>query len=202
MAGYSLSRKELMGRKFIMILFTFTLFFNGGMIPNYLLVRSLGLINTIGAMVLPGAVSIWYLIIARTYFMSNIPDELFEAASVDGCDSLYFFFKIALPISKALTAVMVLFYAVGHWNAFFNALIYLESSSKHPLQLVLRNILLINQGGDASLLADAEDMVLRQKLADILRYGIIVVSSLPMLCVYPFIQRYFVKGVMIGSIKG
>ncbi len=201
-AGYSLSRKELMGRKPIMILITFTMFFNGGMIPNYMLVSGLGLKDSLWAMILPNAVSIWNLIIARTYLSTNIPDELFEAASMDGCGTIRFFFKIVLPLSSALTAVLVLFYAVAHWNAFFNALIYLESSSKYPLQLVLRNILLINQSGDSSMLADTEDLVLRQKLADLLKYGVIVVSTLPVLCIYPFVQKYFVKGVMIGAVKG
>lgn len=201
-AGYSLSRKELMGRKLIMKLLTFTMFFNGGMIPNYLLVAGLGLKDTLWAMILPNAVSVWNLIIARTYLSTNIPDELFEAASMDGCGTIRFFFRIVLPLSSALTAVMVLFYAVAHWNAFFNALIYLESSAKYPLQLVLRNILLINQSGDSSMLADAEDLVLRQKLSDLLKYGVIVVSTLPVLCIYPFVQKYFVKGVMIGAVKG
>ena len=200
--AFALSRRDLLMRKQIMILLTFTLFFNGGMIPNYLLVSGLGLKNSIWAMILPNAVSVWNLIIARSFFITNIPDELMEAAEIDGCDSLRFFFRIALPLSLALVAVMLLFYAVTHWNAFFNALLYLDNSSSHPLQLVLRNLLLVNQASDPAMLADAEDMILRQKLADLLKYGIIVVSTLPVLCLYPFVQRYFVKGVMIGAIKG
>lgn len=203
MAGaYPLSRKELLGRKQIMVLLTFTMFFNGGMIPNYLLVNGLGLKNTIWAMVLPTAISVWNLIIARSYFASTIPDELVEAAEIDGCGSLRFFFTMALPLSKALTAVMVLFYAVSHWNAFFNALLYLDKSTMHPLQLVLRDLLLVNQGVDSSMMADAKEMQLRQKLADLLKYGAVVVSTLPVLCIYPFIQKYFVKGVMVGAVKG
>ena len=134
--------------------------------------------------------------------MSTIPDELVEAAEIDGCGSLRFFFTMALPLSKALTAVMVLFYAVSHWNAFFNALLYLDKSAMHPLQLVLRDLLLVNQGVDSSMMADAKEMQLRQKLADLLKYGAVVVSTLPVLCIYPFIQKYFVKGVMVGAVKG
>ena len=201
-AAFPLSRRELMGRKQIMMLLTFTMFFNGGMIPNYLLVKGLGLKNTVWAMVLPTAVSVWNLIIARSYFMSNIPDELVEAAEIDGCGSLRFFFTMALPLSKALTAVMVLFYAVSHWNSFFDALLYLDKSSMHPLQLVLRDLLLVNQGVDSSMFADAKEMQLRQKLADLLKYGAVVVSTLPVLCIYPFIQKYFVRGVMVGAVKG
>lgn len=201
-AAFPLSRRELMGRKLIMRLLTFTMFFSGGMIPNYLLVLNLGLKNTIWAMILPTAVSVWNLIIARSYFISTIPDELIEAAEIDGCGSLRFFFTMALPLSKALTAVMVLFYAVAHWNEFFNALLYLDKSSMHPLQIVLRDLLLVNQGVDASMMADAEEMQLRQKLADLLKYGAVVVTTLPVLAIYPFIQKYFVKGVMVGAVKG
>lgn len=201
-AAFPLSRRELMGRKTIMKLITFTMFFSGGMIPNYLLVLNLNLKNTIWAMVLPTAVSVWNLIIARSYFMSTIPDELIEAAEIDGCGSLRFFFTMALPLSKALTAVMVLFYAVAHWNEFFNAMLYLDKSAMHPLQIVLRDLLLVNQGVDSSMLADAEEMQLRQKLADLLKYGAVVVTTLPVLAIYPFIQKYFVKGVMVGAVKG
>lgn len=201
-AAFPLSRRELLGRKTIMKLLTFTMFFSGGMIPNYLLVLNLNLKNTIWAMVLPTAVSVWNLIIARSYFMSTIPDELIEAAEIDGCGSLRFFFTMALPLSKALTAVMVLFYAVAHWNEFFNAMLYLDKSSMHPLQIVLRDLLLVNQGVDSSMLADAEEMQLRQKLADLLKYGAVVVTTLPVLAIYPFIQKYFVKGIMVGAVKG
>ena len=201
-AAYPLSRQYLLARKQIMILLTFTMFFNGGMIPNYLLVRGLGLKNTIWAMVLPTAVSVWNLIISRSYFITNIPEDLVGAAEIDGCGSLRFFFYITLPLSKALTAVMILFYAVMHWNEFFNALLYLDKSNMHPLQLVLRDLLLVNQGVDNSMMADAKEMQLRQKLADLLKYGAVVVSTLPVLVIYPFIQKYFVKGVMVGAIKG
>ena len=200
--AYALSRRELFLRKQIMILITFTLFFNGGMIPNYLLVSGLGLKNTLWAIILPTALSVWNLIIAKTFYESTIPLELNEAAEVDGCGTLRFFFTIVLPLSLSLVAVMALFYAVAHWNAFFNALIYLDHAGMHPLQLVLRDLLLINMGGDSSMLGEAQDGLARQKLADLLKFGVIIVSTIPVLCIYPFIQRYFVKGVMIGSVKG
>lgn len=201
-SGYALSRKDLKGRRFIMGMLTFTMFFNGGMIPTYMLVKGIGLMNTFWAMIIPNAVSVFNIIIARTYFESNIPAEMHEAAFIDGCGNLKFFFSIALPLSKALTAVMVLFYAVGHWNSFFNALIYLKDEKMHPLQLILRNILLVNQSNDASMLSDVREMVERQKAAELIKYGVIVVSSLPVLMLYPFVQKYFVKGVMVGSVKG
>jgi len=178
------------------------MFFSGGMIPTYMLVKSLGITNTVWAMVLPNAMSVWNMMIAKTFFSTSIPDELLEAAFLDGCGNLRFFSLIVLPLSKAIIAVMVLFYAVAHWNSFFNALIYLESQTKYPLQLVLRNILLVNQMNDASMLDDISAVIERQKLAELLKYGIIIVSSVPILILYPFIQKYFVRGVMIGSIKG
>ena len=201
-SGYVLSRKDLIGRNVILFFFTFTMFFSGGMIPTYMLVKSLGITNTVWAMVLPNAMSVWNMMIAKTFFSTSIPDELLEAAFLDGCGKLRFFSLIVLPLSKAIIAVMVLFYAVAHWNSFFNTLIYLESQTKYPLQLVLRNILLVNQMNDASMLDDISAVIERQKLAELLKYGIIIVSSVPILILYPFIQKYFVRGVMIGSIKG
>lgn len=201
-SGYVLSRKDLVGRQAILMVFTFTMFFSGGMIPTYMLVKNLNLTNTIWAMVLPNAMSVWNMMIAKTFFTTTIPDELLDAASIDGCGNLRFFSLIVLPLSKPIVAVMVLFYAVGHWNSFFNALIYLESQSKYPLQLVLRNILLVNQMNDAAMLDDITSIIERQKLAELLKYGIIVVSTIPILMLYPFIQKYFVTGIMIGSIKG
>ena len=201
-AGYCFSRGDFKGRKFFMLLFAFTMFFNGGMIPTYLLVFKLGIKDTIWAMVLPNAASVWNIIIARTFFQSNISKELENAAQIDGCGSIRFFFHIALPLSKALIAVLILFYAVGHWNAFFNALIYLESDELYPLQLILRNILLVNQAADPSMLGDVQDMIMFQKLADLIKYGIIVVAAVPVLILYAFMQKYFIKGVMVGSLKG
>jgi len=201
-SGYALSRKDLKLRCFVMGMFAFTLLFNGGLIPTYLVVKKLGILYTFWAMVIPNALSIFNVMIARTYFESNIPTDMFEAASIDGCGNLRFFFTIVLPLSETLIAVLVLFYAVSHWNAFFNALIYLNDEEMYPLQLILRNILIVNQATDSSMLSDVEEIIERQKAAELVRYGIIIVSSLPVLILYPFIQKHFVKGVMIGSLKG
>ncbi|NJL72833.1 MAG: carbohydrate ABC transporter permease [Candidatus Competibacteraceae bacterium] len=200
-AAYALSRKDLAGRNKLMLLITFTMLFNGGLIPTYILVRDLGIYNTIWAMVLPNAVGVWNVIIARTYFQTTIPDDLLDSSVIDGCSNAGFFLRIVLPLSGALVAIMVLFYAVGHWNAFFNALIYLQSETLYPLQLVLRNILIANQVSDG-MLSDLESVALQQRLADLIKYGVIIVASLPLLVLYPFLQKYFVKGVMIGAIKG
>lgn len=200
-AGYALSRKTLVGRQFFLIMFVFTMFFNGGMIPTYMVVSRLGLINTIWAMVLPNAMQVWNLMIARSFFESTIPEDLRSAAFIDGAGNLRFFFQIALPLSKAIVSVMVLFYAISHWNAFFNAFIYLESDALYPLQVILRDILISNQP-DPTMIDDIATLLEKQKVAEMLKYGLIVVASLPVLALYPFVQRYFVTGVMVGSIKG
>jgi len=199
-AGYALSRKELVGRNVMMMGVMFTMIFSGGMIPNYLLVRSLGLYNTMWALILPGAVSTWNLIVCRTFFQQNIPDELREAADLDGCGDTAFFLRVVLPLSASIIAVMVLFYAVSHWNSYYNALIYLSSTSKYPLQLVLRNILIVNTLDD--MVNDVSTQAAQQRMGDLIKYGMIIVSSLPLLILYPFLQKYFVQGVMIGAIKG
>ena len=199
-AAYSLSRKDLVGRNFLMMGVMITMIFSGGMIPNYLLVRNLKLYNTMWALILPGAVSSWNLIVARTFFQQNIPDELLEAAELDGCIDASFFFRIVLPLSHSIIAVMVLFYAVSHWNSYFNALIYLSSQSKYPLQLVLRNILIVNTLDD--MVNDVATQAAQQRMGDLIKYGMIILSSLPLLILYPFLQKYFVQGVMIGAIKG
>lgn len=199
-AAYSLSRKDLVGRNFLMMGVMITMIFSGGMIPNYLLVRNLKLYNTMWALILPGAVSSWNLIVARTFFQQNIPDELLEAAELDGCNDASFFFRIVLPLSHSIIAVMVLFYAVSHWNSYFNALIYLSSQSKYPLQLVLRNILIVNTLDD--MVNDVATQAAQQRMGDLIKYGMIILSSLPLLILYPFLQKYFVQGVMIGAIKG
>jgi putative aldouronate transport system permease protein len=199
--GYALSRKDLVGRNFFMALIVFTMFFEGGMIPTYLLVKSLGMINTMWALVIPGAVGVYHLIVTRTFFLSTIPDELLEAAVMDGCSNTRFFVRIVLPLSLPIVAVMVLFYAVMQWNSFFPALIYLRDEALYPLQLILRDILIANEVQD-QMVADLEELAEQQNLANLIKYGIIIVSSLPVLILYPFLQRYFVKGVMIGSIKG
>jgi putative aldouronate transport system permease protein len=201
LAGYALSRKDLVGRNAFMFLFTFTMFFSGGLIPTYLVVRKLGLINKIWALVLPNALSVYYLIIARTFFISNIPEELREAAVIDGCTNTRFFVSVVLPLSKAIVSVLSLFYAVVHWNSFFNAMIYIRDEDKYPLQFVLRGILLENEMRESmtQTIGDASDI---QNKADMIKYGVIIVASLPVLIAYPFAQRYFIKGMMIGSIKG
>lgn len=202
-AGYALSRKDLVGRDKIMMFILFTMFFSGGLIPTYLLVRNLGLIDTMWAVILPGAVSAYNLIIVRTFFQSNISQSLLEAAKIDGATNFQFFFKIAIPLSAPIIAVMILFHAVGHWNQYFDALIYLRNTALHPLQLVLRDILVLEQTKEIMEQgAMIDGMQQQQQLADLIKYGVVVVASLPMLVIYPFVQKHFVKGVMIGSVKG
>ena len=199
--AYALSRKDLKGRNVVMFLFTFTMFLSGGMVPTYMLVSKLRLIDTMWAMVLPGALSVYNLIVVRTFFQTNLPDELLEAAKVDGCSDLKFFWHIALKVSGTIIAVMVLFYAVGIWNSYFNAIMYMNSRSKMPLQAVLRDLLILNTVTN-ELPIDATETVSRMMRADQLKYCVIIISTVPMMIFYPFIQKYFTKGVMIGSIKG
>ena len=198
--AYPLSRRDLYGANVIMFLITFTLIFSGGLIPTYLVVKQLGLIDTRWALLIPQAVAAFQVIIARTFFRATIPDELVEAAELDGCNDLQFIWSVVLPLSKPIIAVLALMYAISQWNGYFDALLYLKSSNLQPLQLVLRNILILNttSGG----VMDAEAMAQRQLLADLLKYCLVVVGSVPVLMIYPFVQRYFVKGVLIGSIKG
>lgn len=199
LAAYPLSRPDLPGRKALMLIITLTLFFGGGLIPTYLLVKELGMVNTMWSLVVPGAISTYNLIVMRTYFQSSIPWELQEAAHIDGCSNWRLLFSIILPLSKPILAVMVLFYAVGHWNSFFNALIYIRDEELYPLQLILREILMISQSDAIDSSVGLEDKIL---LAESIKYAVIIVSSLPVWIMYPFVQRHFVKGVMIGSIKG
>lgn len=199
--AYPLSRKELYGKTLITWFFLFTTFFSGGLIPTYLLVKNLGMVNTMWALTLPGAAGFFNIIIVRTFIQSTIPDEMREAAFIDGCSDARFFLSIVLPLSKPVIAVMVLFHAVGFWNSYFDALIYLNTEKMWPLQLVLRNILVQNQV-DANTLVDVDSYLAKLRVTELIKYGVIIVSSLPLLCLYPFLQRYFVKGVMIGSIKG
>ncbi len=198
--AYPLSRRDLVGRGPLMLLFTFTMVFSGGMIPTYLNVRNLGLINTIWAMVLPGAILIYNLIISRTFFRMSIPDELLESAMMDGCSNIRFFLRIVVPLAPTLIAVLAVFYGVNHWNAYFDALLYINDKKKYPLQLVLRGILLQNES--LVQMSIDEDPARLQRIADQIKYGIILLASAPMLVLYPFAQKYFVKGLMIGSIKG
>lgn len=198
-AGYALSRKDLVGRNVFSLFFVFTMFFSGGLIPTFLNINNLGMYNTVWALVIPFCMSVYYLIIVRTYFSTSIPDDLLEAAQVDGCNNTRFFFQIVLPSSKAILAVMSLYYAVGNWNSYFNAMIYIKSDNLKPLQLVLRDILLNNQALITTSGTAAAEL---QKVADAIKYASIVVSTVPMLLVYPLIQKYFDKGVMIGAVKG
>lgn len=200
-AAYPLSRRDMPFRDFFMMLFSFTMIFSGGMIPLYIQIKDLHMLDSVWAMVLPGAMSVYNMIIARTFLQSSIPVELLEAAQIDGCSDTRYFFSIVLPLSKALIAVLVLFYAIGHWNAYFNAFLYLNSANKFPLQIVLRQILLANSIA-SNMVEDPEAAAARQGMAELLKYSLIMVSTVPVMCLYPFVQKYFVKGIMIGSIKG
>ena len=199
--AYPLSRRDLYGRNIFMGLITFTMLFSGGLIPSFLLIRSLGMYNTFWAIIIPTAVSGYNVIVARTFFYSNIPLDLLEAAVMEGCSDLRFLLRIVLPLSAPIIAVLAMFYAVAHWNSYFSAMIYIRDPAKRTLQLVLRDILIINQMGD-EMFQDVETAVKQEGLAQILKYSLMVVASAPMLVIYPFIQRHFVKGIMIGAIKG
>lgn len=199
--AYPLSRKHFSGRKVIMIILMITMYFSGGMIPMYLLVKGLGIRDSWFVMVILGAISVYNVIIARTFLEANIPPDLEEAASIDGCSQLKFFALMVIPLSKAIIAVLVLYYAVGHWNDYMRGLIYLNTPEKYPLQLVIRSILTQSQIIPSSS-EDVEELDAMMRTAEAMKYGVIIVSSLPTLALYPFVQKYFVKGVMIGSVKG
>ncbi len=201
LAAYPLSRDDMPGRNKIMMLFAFTMIFNGGMIPNYLLMKDLRLLNTRWAMILPMAINVYNMVICRTFFRNSIPKELLEAAQLDGCSDIRFLISIVMPLSKAIVAVIGLYYGVYHWNAFFNAFLYLTDSRLNPLQIVLKEIL-ISSAVSPEMLEGANTGSVDFNLIHVLRYALIVVSCLPIWCVYPFLQKYFVQGVMIGSIKG
>ncbi len=201
LCAYPLSRREFKARRILSVLIMFTMIFSGGLIPLFIVVDRLGLTDTRWAMILPVAMSVWNVMIARTYIVNTIPNELYEASAIDGATPSGFFVKVVLPLSKPIIAVLVLYYGVGHWNAYFNALIFLRSQSLFPLQLVLRDILVVNKI-DPTLVTSAEALAARQGMQDLLKYSVIVVASIPVLIIYPFVQKYFVKGVMIGSVKG
>ncbi|UQZ81169.1 L-arabinose transport system permease protein AraQ [Paenibacillus konkukensis] len=202
LAAYPLSRKDLPGRNLFMFLITFTMFFNGGLIPTYLIVKGLALVNTFWALIIPNAIATYNLIVMRTYFQNSIPWEIQEASLIDGCSNFRLLTHIILPLSKPIIAVMVLYYAVGHWNSYFNALIYLRNSNLYPLQLVLREILIVSQSNILDQSGSTFGMDEKLLLAESIKYALIIVASLPVLIMYPFVQRHFVKGVMIGSLKG
>ena len=201
LAGYSFSRTDLVGRKALMMVYVFTMYFSGGLIPTYLVVKDVGLLGSPWAVILMGAISVYNIIIARSFFSSSIPVDLYEAAQLDGCSNGRFFISIVVPLSKSIIAVIALYYAVAQWNGYFNALIYLSKQNQYPLQMVLREILLSSQSVQADV-TDVDAIQEMQRIAATIKYGVIVVASLPMLMLYPFIQKYFVKGVMIGSVKG
>ncbi|ANA81870.1 carbohydrate ABC transporter permease [Paenibacillus glucanolyticus] len=198
-AAYALSRKDLVGRKYFSLLFIFTMFFNGGLIPTFMTIRDFHLYDTFLVMVLPFSVAAFNIIVARTFFQSSIPEDLWEAAQLDGCGNLRYFMTIVIPLSKAVISVIALWTAVGHWNSYFNALIYLKDTSLYPLQLILRNILVTNQMQSAMGTGEAAAIALR--LANIMRYAVIIVATVPIMCIYPFVQKYFNQGVMIGAVK-
>jgi len=204
-AAYALSRRDLAGRNLFMGMFVLTMFFGGGLIPTYLVVKNLGLIDTIWAMLLPNAAAVYNIIIARVFFEVTIPKELEESATIDGATNFKMFFKVILPLSAPIIAVMALFYGVAHWNGYFNALIYLSDRNLYPLQLVLREILVLQEMSSQNISMSssmAEVLHSKQQLASIIKYGVMIVSTLPIIIMYPFMQRHFVKGVMIGSLKG
>ena len=199
LAGYSLSRSDLPGRKVLMALMVFTMYFGGGLIPTYITIKNLGLVDTRALMIILGSVSVYNIILIRTFFQSNLPTELQEAAFIDGCTNTRFFFQFALPLSSAIIAVIALYLAVGYWNSYFNALIYINSNAKKPLTLFIRELLLSQETNDV---ADGELASDFKRMAQVVKYAVIVVATAPIMCMYPFLQKYFVKGVMIGSIKG
>lgn len=200
LAAYPLSRKDLPGKNAVMVLLVITMFFSGGLIPSFLLVKKLGMLNTVWALVIPGAVSVWNIIIMRTFFQHTIPVEIQEASMIDGITDFQMLMKIILPLSMPIIAVMTLFYSVGHWNSFFNALIYLNDSKRFPLQLVLREILI--QGQMDEMGGSAEAITQKILYAQTIKYGVIIVANLPVLMLYPLLQKHFTKGIMIGALKG
>jgi putative aldouronate transport system permease protein len=198
-AAYALSRKDLKGRNIFMMYFVVTMFFSGGLIPTYLTVRNFGLLNTFWVLVVPFAVSVYHIIIARTFFASTIPLELLEASKIDGCSDLRFFVSVVLPLSSAIIAVLGLYCAVGHWNQFFLSLIYVRDQGLVPLQMVLRDILLENRAYADYVSDPTGEWAF---IVDMMKYSLIIIATVPVMCIYPFIQKYFTKGVMIGAIKG
>ncbi|GGG05568.1 sugar ABC transporter permease [Paenibacillus albidus] len=202
LAAYPLSRKDFYGKNIFMLLFMFTTMFTGGLIPAYLLVRDLGMLDTIWSIIVPGALSVWNVIIARTYFQMSIPHELLEAAQLDGCNDFQFVWKVVIRLSGPILAVITLYYAAANWNQYFNAMLYLKTQDHYPLQLVLKDILVKNDVDVGMLSGDPQDAAKREAMKTLLKYSLIVISSAPLLVFYPFVQRYLVKGVMVGSLKG
>ena len=204
--AYALSRSDFNGNRFVTIFYLITMFVSGGMIPTYLVVQGCGMLDTMWSLIVPGALGVYNMIVARTFFKSNLPIELLEAAKLDGCGNTRFFFSIALPLSSAIIAILVLYYGIGHWNSYFSALLYLSDEKKYPLQLVLRSILVLNeaqlQQGSVTTAEQLAEQERQRQLVELMKYSLIIVSSIPVMIVYPLVQKHFVKGVMIGSVKG
>lgn len=199
--AYALSRKDIFGRLAITWFILFTMLFSGGMIPTYLVVRDLGLLDTLWAIVLPGAAGAWSILVARAFFKQTVPDELTESARIDGANDIQIFFKIAIPLSAPIIAVLALFHGVGLWNEYFKALIYISDRDLYPLQLILRELLIVNQEAGEGSAGAADSVAERRRVAELIKYAVMIVASLPLLIIYPFLQRFFVKGVLIGSVK-
>lgn len=203
-AAYVLSRKEFPMKNFLTLFFMITMFFGGGTIPTYLWLKEMHMLNTVWALILPGSCSVWLAIVGRTFIQSNIPEELFEATNLDGGSYAQFFLKVVLPLSKPILAVLALNFAMGHWNSYYSAMLYMKDASKYPLQMVLRDILIANSVDmtNANATVDVESIMRNQYLSELLKYSLIIVASIPLLVIYPFIQKYFIKGVLVGSVKG
>jgi len=199
-SSYALSRRDMTGRRALMFLFTFTMFFNGGLIPFYILIQNLRIYDTLWVMILPGAISVYNLIVCRTFLETTLPQEIYEAAVLDGCNDFGFFMRIVIPLSTTIIAVLALFYASVKWNSYFDAMIFMADAKRMPLQIVLRNLLIVGQINEA--VTDAKSLAERRNMADQLKFSVIVVSAAPLLVIYPFLQKYFAKGVMIGAVKG
>jgi putative aldouronate transport system permease protein len=202
LAAYPLSRKDLFGRNFFMTVCVFTMYFNGGLVPTFLLVKDLGLLDSMWAVVLPVSLSVFNMIVMRTYFQTQIPTEMLEASQIDGCGTWRFLMEIVLPLSGPILAVIALYYAVAQWNSYFWAMIYISSTDKLPLPNILREIFFISMYQTLESSMSSENMALIERRTEIMKYSLIVVASLPMMMLYPFVQKYFVKGVMIGAVKG
>ncbi|WP_212972789.1 carbohydrate ABC transporter permease [Bacillus sp. J14TS2] len=200
LGAYPLSRRDFYGKNLIMFFLVFTMFFSGGLIPTYLVIKNLDMLNTFWALVIPNAVAVFNLIIMRSFFQSNIPREIEEAAEIDGCSDFQILRRVVLPLSTPIIAVMILFYSVGHWNAYFDALIYLTDREKFPLQLILREILIQNSMDEMA--GSGESMAQQVMYAQSIKYAVVIVANLPVLLLYPFLQKYFVQGIMVGAIKG
>lgn len=200
-AAYPLARKTLPGRNGLTLFFVFTMYFGGGLIPNYILIKNLGLIDSMFSLILPGAISVYNMILARTFIQTSLPNELFEAARIDGCNNASLFFRIVLPLSKAILAVLAIYSIVAHWNSYFSAMLYINTVEKMPLQIILKQILISNTI-TSDMMVDPELEEAQTQIANVLKFALIVVSTAPIMAIYPFLQRYFVQGVMIGSLKG